>query len=140
MSIADLFAEKPLPRRLGLFEGLRFLMVDAPNEFAHLAGAAAFDKVVQVRGAELPGEDDDFHTALLFTTPEKALEKLILLKPFMVVDSPIWVVVRKETAWDTRAIAKTTLKTGLLDIASEQMGFGWVAHKLLVPRAIRKRQ
>jgi hypothetical protein len=138
MSIADLFAEKPLPRRLGLFEGLRFLMVDTPREFAYLATAAAFEKVVQISSAEMPGEDDDFHTALVFTTPEQALDRLTVLKPYMVVDSPIWVVVRKEMAWDTRAIAKTTLKTGLLDIASEQMGFGWVAHKLLVPRAIRK--
>jgi hypothetical protein len=138
MSIADLFAEKPLPRRLGLFEGLRILMVDAPREFSHLATAAAFEKLVQVSAPQLPGEDDDFHTALVFTTPEKALGQLIVLKPYMVVDSPIWIVVRKETAWDTRAIATTTLKTGLLDIASEQMGFGWVAHKLLVPRAIRK--
>jgi hypothetical protein len=140
MSIADLFSEKPLPRRLGLFEGLRVLMADAPNEFTHLAGAAPFEKVVQIRGDEMPGEEDDFHTALVFTTPEKALSRLIALKPFMVLDSPIWIAVRKETEWHTRAIAKATLTTGLLDIASEQMGFGWVAHKLLVPRAVRKRR
>jgi hypothetical protein len=138
MSIAALFAEKPLPRRLELFEGLRILMVDVPPSFAHLTSAAAYGALRQIVAGELPPEDEDFHNALVFTTPELALKRLIELKPFMILDSPIWIAVRADAAWNTRQIAKTTLTTGLLDIASEQMGFGWVAHKLLVPRAVRK--
>jgi hypothetical protein len=142
MTMVDIFAAKPLHRRLGLYDGLSVIFVDCPPEFRALQEIAKFERVSDLAGAALPAHELKlcFQFAMVFCPPEHALQRLTALKPWLIPDAPVWLGMRKEADIGTAGINKLAIEAGLLDVSDDDIGSGWIAHKLVMPRLLRPKR
>ena len=142
MSGFDVFAQKPLHRRLGLYDGLSVIFMDCPPEFGQLTGSAVFEKISRLSAGQTPPEDQKlgYQFAMVFSAPADALPRLVALKPWLIPDAPVWLAMREEADLTQRAMTKLALDADLLNVSDDRIGPGWVAHKLVMPRVLRPKR
>jgi hypothetical protein len=125
----------PLPQKLGLKSGMRFLALNAPPELeGTLAGALDLQRLVRVTY---------FDCALAFATTERALAAVLTKLPSKLVDAGmIWIAWPKKTSGVATeltgdVVRRAGLDAGLVDVKVCAIDATWSGLKFV--RRLRDR-
>tara|TARA_R110002072_G_scaffold1303_1_gene10608 strand:+ start:1414 stop:1839 length:426 start_codon:yes stop_codon:yes gene_type:complete len=129
------YSGTPLPRKLGLKDGLRAAFVNLPDNHVDLRDAAQFASVVSVAN---PGDDLDF--VHYFTRARAELEHdLPRFKRAIRPTGMIWVSWPKKASKVPTDITEDTIREvalpiGLVDVKVCAVDLVWSGLKLMIPR------
>ena len=130
------YSGKPLPSKLGLKPGMRFVALNAPPDLdVLLAGAPALERL---------GRVESFDCALAFATTERALAALFAkLAPKLLDTGMIWIAWPKKasgvaTELTESVVRRVGLATGLVDVKVCAVDATWSGLKFV--RRLRDRR
>ena len=136
MKTAAGYSGTPLPQKLGLRPGMRFIALNAPPELdVILAGAPDLHRLTRVA---------TFDCALAFATTERALVSLFAKLPAKLVDAGmIWIAWPKKTsgvATDLTedVVRRAGLAAGLVDVKVCAIDLTWSGLKFVRRRRDRR--
>jgi hypothetical protein len=130
------YSGTPLPQKLGLKSGMRFIALNAPPELGViLAGAPDLKRLARVTS---------FDCALAFATTERALATVFAKLPSRLVDTGmIWIAWPKKTSGvatelTENIVRRAGLDTGLVDVKVCAIDATWSGLKFV--RRLRDRR
>tara|TARA_R110002124_G_scaffold88995_8_gene227968 strand:+ start:377 stop:802 length:426 start_codon:yes stop_codon:yes gene_type:complete len=132
------YSGTPLPKKLGLKDGLRVALVNLPDDHAELRNAARF---AALEAAANPGDDLDF--VHYFTRVRAELEHdLPRFKRAIRPTGMIWVSWPKKASKVPTDITEDTIREvalpiGLVDVKVCAVDLVWSGLKLMIPRDLR---
>jgi len=130
------YSATPLPQKLGLKSGMRFIALNAPPEIdVILAGAPELRRLARVAS---------FDCALAFATTERALATAFAKLPSKLVDTGmIWIAWPKKTSGvatrlTEQDVRRAGLDTGLVDVKVCAIDATWSGLKFVRRRRDRR--
>lgn len=130
------YSGTPLPQKLGLKAGMRFVALHAPPKLdALLAGAPALER---------PARDGSFDCALVFATTERALSTAFTkLGPRLVDAGMVWIAWPKKTSGVATELTEDVVRriglaAGLVDVKVCAIDATWSGLKFV--RRLRDRR
>jgi len=137
--LPDAPSPTPLYTKLGLKDGMRTLLIDAPTNYRSLLGTSL------PRYHEIPLSAPPFDLVHLFVTSRPELERHIpFLRSTILPDGMIWVSWPKKSSKVSTDITEDTIREialshDLVDVKVCAVDSTWSALKLVIPRALRPR-